>query len=124
MGIIALKEGLLRVVQASLLGSVLSNLLLVLGLCFLMGGLKFKEQFFNQAAAMTSGSLLSISVLSLLIPAAFHAQLGSENDPLRDQKVLALSRGTALVLFVIYVSYIVFQLYNHNHLNKYEPQPN
>ena len=87
-----------------------------------MGGLKYKEQFFNQAAAMTSGSLLSISVLSLLIPAAFHAQLN--DDPLRDEKVLALSRGTAIVLFVVYVSYLVFQLYTHNHLYQDEPQPN
>lgn len=119
VGIIALKDGLLRVVQASLLGSVLSNLLLVLGLCFFVGGIKFKEQKFNQQAAMTAGSLLAISVLSLLIPAAFHAQLG--DDPNRDQKVLDLSRGTAVVLFGVYVSYLVFQLYTHNYLYTDEP---
>lgn len=117
-------------VQASLLGSVLSNLLLVLGFCFFFGGLRFKEQHFNQSAAMTSGSLLSISVLSLLIPAAFYAQLSSENDPRRDEKVLNLSRGTAVVLFAIYVSYLVFQLYTHTHLyqdsesnGRREPEP-
>ncbi|KAI9002593.1 calcium/proton exchanger [Hyaloraphidium curvatum] len=114
VGIIALKDGLLRVVQASLLGSVLSNLLLVLGLCFFAGGIRYKEQYFNQAAAMTSGSLLSISVLSMLIPAAFHAQL--VDDPERDHKVLNLSRGTSVILFFIYVSYLTFQLYTHNYL--------
>jgi len=84
-----------------MLGSILSNLLLVLGMCFVAGGLKYKEQTFNQTAALTSGSLLTVTVLSFLLPAAFDGQLLQINDPNREEKVLKLSRWTALVLFVI-----------------------
>ncbi|KAI7818415.1 Sodium/calcium exchanger protein-domain-containing protein [Gamsiella multidivaricata] len=113
LSIIALKEGKIAVVQASVLGSVLSNLLLVLGFCFVFGGYKYKTQTFNQTAAQTSASLLSLSCLSLLIPAAFHATTTEIDQTVNIQH---LSYGTSIVLLVVYVLYLVFQLKTHTHL--------
>ncbi|KAI8056853.1 Sodium/calcium exchanger protein-domain-containing protein [Syncephalis plumigaleata] len=84
-------DGLIRVVQASLLGSILSNLLLVLGFCFLLGGFKFSEQSFNLTAAQNYASLLALSCLSLLIPAAFWLTL--TNHEKADQAVLRLTHA-------------------------------
>eukprot|EP00475_Leptophrys_vorax_P004916 TRINITY_DN1294_c0_g1_i1.p1 TRINITY_DN1294_c0_g1~~TRINITY_DN1294_c0_g1_i1.p1 ORF type:complete len:400 (+),score=97.17 TRINITY_DN1294_c0_g1_i1:85-1284(+) len=109
VAVIALKENLVTVVQSSLLGSILSNLLLVLGMCFFFGGLKHKEQEFNVTAAQASSSMLAIACISLIIPAAFVATAGSA-------KVLAVSHGAALVLLVIYMAYLIFQLKTHTYL--------
>jgi Ca2+:H+ antiporter len=67
----ALKENLFSVVKASLLGSILSNLLLVLGFSFLFGGIKYPKQTFGVTAAQTSSGILMFSVLTIAIPAVF-----------------------------------------------------
>merc|ERR1711959_772283 len=64
----ALRDGLVRVVQGSLLGSILSNLLLVLGMCFLFGGIRFKNQSFNADGARAQSSLLLLAVLAMVVP--------------------------------------------------------
>ncbi|KAJ3099644.1 hypothetical protein HDU97_002902 [Phlyctochytrium planicorne] len=112
----ALRSGLVTVVQASLLGSILSNLLLVLGLSFLAGGLRYSEQTFNETAAQTSASLLAITAVAFVLPAAFKISLagGLVKDPAA--LVLDLSRGAAIVLFFVYVLYLLFQLKTHKHL--------
>jgi len=69
VAIIALVKCELQVVQSSLIGSVLSNLLLVLGMCFFCGGLKYSEQGFKSAAAQTNSGLLVMAVIAVLIPA-------------------------------------------------------
>jgi hypothetical protein len=66
--IIALVADEIAIVQASLLGSILANLLLILGMCFLFGGLRFREQLYNSAVTQMSACLLSLSVISLLLP--------------------------------------------------------
>lgn len=66
--IIALVKGEIRIVQASLLGSILANLLLILGMAFLLGGLRFREQLYNSTVTQMSACLLSLSVMSLLLP--------------------------------------------------------
>ncbi|KAJ3041475.1 hypothetical protein HDV00_009271 [Rhizophlyctis rosea] len=111
VAILALKENLIRVVQASLLGSILSNLLLVLGAAFFAGGLRYQNQTFNQTGAQTSASLLGLTVLGLVIPAAFAFTVGA--DPNQEQLLLNVSRGTAIVLLLIYVLFLVFQLKTH-----------
>jgi Ca2+:H+ antiporter len=124
VSIIALKENQIRIVQASMLGSMLSNLLLVLGCCFVAGGVTRVQQTFNQTAAQTMTSLMSLSVLGLLIPAAFHATLetpkgGDEGFPIpgsSDAQILSLSRGVSIILFVVYILYLVFQLKTHKAL--------
>ncbi|KAI8143128.1 calcium/proton exchanger [Fennellomyces sp. T-0311] len=112
LGVIALKEGLIRVVQASVLGSILSNILLVLGFCFFLGGLTRHEQEFNNIAAQTSSSLLALTVLSLLVPAAFATVAGSDEEAA--EGILALSHGTAIVLLIIYMLFLFFQLKTHS----------
>lgn len=118
VSIIALRQNQITVVQSSMLGSILSNLLLVLGSCFIVGGLQFKEQHFNQTAAQTMGSLLAVAVMALLLPAAFRLSLGDEDAQLDDQKTLFLSRGTSVVLLMVYCFYLVFQLNTHEYLFK------
>lgn len=113
VGVLALKRGELRIVQTSLLGSILSNLLLVLGCSFLAGGLKFKEQQFQATAAQASSSLMVLGTATLVIPAAYRAnqldgslvhdgpgaltlldEFGKRTDI---SGLLKLSRGTAIV---------------------------
>ncbi|CAL9732244.1 vacuolar calcium ion transporter [Monosporozyma unispora] len=114
VSIIALREGQVRIVQASMLGSLLSNLLLVLGFCFVLGGYNRIQQTFNQTAAQTMSSLLAISSASLLIPAAFKATLPTgKEDELIDEKILSLSRGTSIILLIMYVLFLLFQLGSH-----------
>ncbi|KAJ1565051.1 hypothetical protein HK096_004839 [Nowakowskiella sp. JEL0078] len=118
VAVLALKSGLVRVVQASLLGSILSNLLLVLGFCFFLGGLKFKTQNFNVTAAQTAASLFCLTILALLLPAALKWQLGNSglgNDEI-EAIVLDLSRVTAGVLLLVYILYLIFQLKTHAYL--------
>lgn len=115
VSIIALRDGQVRIVQASMLGSLLSNLLLVLGFCFLCGGYNRLQQTFNQTAAQTMSSLLAISCASLLIPAAFKATLPhGKEDWIVDDKILHLSRGTSIIILMVYVLFLVFQLGSHH----------
>jgi Ca2+:H+ antiporter len=114
LSVMALREGLFVVVQASLLGSVLSNLLFVLGFCFFLGGLKHKTQKYSGGAANIDSSLLLVSMLGFMLPAAFSFQL--ESGPETSIKVLSFSRGTALLMLIIYASFMYFQLSTHPHL--------
>lgn len=66
--IIALVKDEIRIVQASLLGSILANLLLILGMGFFLGGLRFREQVYNSTVTQMSACLLSLSVISLVLP--------------------------------------------------------
>lgn len=119
VSIIALRRGQVRIVQASMLGSLLSNLLLVLGFCFLFGGYNRCQQKFNQTAAQTMNSLMSISCASLLIPAAFKATIPETTDEknyIIKNKLLKLSRSTSLVLLAVYVLFLYFQMYTHNQM--------
>ena len=76
VSILALVKGEVDIVQESLIGSILSNLLLVMGMCFFFGGLNRVEQHFNVTVAQTASSLLALAVGSLIIPAAFQAWAG------------------------------------------------
>ncbi|CDH49979.1 calcium proton exchanger [Lichtheimia corymbifera JMRC:FSU:9682] len=114
LGVIALKDGMIRVVQASVMGSILSNILLVLGFCFLLGGLGRVGQQFSMTAAQTSSSLLALTTMSLLVPAAFSATTSDDKDA--EIGILNLSHGTALVLLVVYGLSLYFQLKTHRAL--------
>ncbi|OZJ03823.1 hypothetical protein BZG36_03828, partial [Bifiguratus adelaidae] len=119
ISIIALTQNppLIRVVQASMLGSILSNICLVLGCCFLFGGIRFKEQAFNVTAAQTSAALMAIATSALLLPAAFYGSVsGSQSVSTIDNNILSISRATAVILLIVYASYLFFQLKTHVHL--------
>lgn len=118
--IIALVKDEIRIVQASLLGSILSNLLLILGMCFVLGGLRFREQIYNSTVTQMSACLLSLSVISLLLPTAFHASFSSNDQA--DLQVLKVSRGTSVILLLVYILYLVFQLNSHAYMYESTPQ--
>ncbi|KAL1370017.1 vacuolar cation/proton exchanger 5 isoform X4 [Arachis hypogaea] len=111
----ALKSGLTRVVQLSLLGSILSNMLLVLGCAFLSGGIVFskKEQVFNKAAATVNSGLLLMAVMGLLFPAVLHY---TRTEVHFGKSELALSRFSSCVMLVAYAAYLFFQLRNQSGL--------
>lgn len=114
---IALKECNLDLVQSSLLGGLLSNMLLVLGMAFIVGGYRFHSQEFQPMVAQLNSSLMTVSVISLIIPAAFHEYLGDRLDAGQEVPVLLqLSRGSAVILILIYIAYLFFQFYSHSHL--------
>lgn len=108
VSIIALVQGKVVIVQTSLVGSMLSNLLLVLGMCFFLGGINRSEQHFNLTVAQTAASLLALAIGSLIIPTAF-AQFASTGDV----GVTPASRGTSVLLLVVYACYLLFQLKTH-----------
>ena len=111
VSIIALQKREIRIVQASMLGSILSNILLVLGCCFFAGGLKYQEQSFNSTVASTMSSLLTVATSSLIIPATLYAVMN--NNKQQEDNIMILSRGTSIILLLIYVAYLYFQLKSH-----------
>ncbi|KAI1138047.1 calcium/proton exchanger [Hypoxylon sp. FL0543] len=112
--------GEIRIVQASLLGSILANLLLILGMAFFLGGLRFREQIYNSTVTQTSACLLSLSVISLMLPTAFHASF--EDKVEADIESLKISHGVSVVLLLIYVLYLMFQLKSHAYMYESTPQ--
>lgn len=118
--IIALVKNEIRIVQASLLGSILANLLLILGMAFLLGGLRFQEQIYNSTVTQMSACMLSLAVTSLLLPTAFHASFSDSGEA--DRRTLKVSRGTSVVLLLVYILYILFQLRTHSYLYASIPQ--
>ncbi|TFK72926.1 calcium/proton exchanger [Pluteus cervinus] len=112
VAIVALTKCELRIVQSSLVGSILSNLLLVLGMCFFAGGLKYSQQGFGTSAVQLNSSLLTVSVIAVLLPAAFNLSGDIDDETLR-KDILRLSHGVALILLFIYGAYLTFQLWSH-----------
>lgn len=120
----ALRNNEIRIVQASMLGSILSNILLVLGCCFLAGGLNPRnppEQEFNMTVASTMSSLMAVASASLIIPATLYAQLKNSSED-STSNILLLSHGTSIILLIIYILYLYFQLKSHSNLFDAEQQ--
>mmetsp|Transcript_28913 Transcript_28913/g.42864 ORF Transcript_28913/g.42864 Transcript_28913/m.42864 type:complete len:441 (-) Transcript_28913:219-1541(-) len=107
----ALLANEIRVVQASMLGSIFSNMLLVLGCCFLFGGMRYSEQYFNTTITTTNMALLGISSIALVLPTSF-----AEYNEIENAQVLAISRGAAIFLLSLYLLLLLFQLKTHTHL--------
>lgn len=102
----ALRAGLVDVVKASITGSILGNLLLVLGLSLLAGGLKHGVQQFNRTIAGVNSTMLTIAVVALFVPAVFGQMLGDEHG----ESVRDLSDGVAVILIILYALSLVFFL--------------
>jgi Ca2+:H+ antiporter len=118
IAIVALKAGMIDVVKASLTGSILGNILLVLGASFLAGGMKYPRQTFNATAAGLSATLLALAAVGLLVPAFFHAHVVIHHVTADE---LGVSTEIAVVLFAVYVLMLLFSLRTHRHL--YEGRP-
>jgi len=115
IALMALSRGLIDVVKASITGSIVGNILLVLGASILAGGARFKRQTFNQTAARVSATTLTLAVIGLLIPTVFHRaadQLGGWSPRAENQ----LSLVIAVLLFLTYGVSLVFSLVTHRGL--------
>ncbi len=113
IAIMALRAGLMDVVKASLTGSIIGNLLLVLGLSILVGGLKFPPiQRFNRTAASMGATMLLLAAIGLVLPAIFHQVVGEGAAGLER----GLSLDISIVLMATYVLGLVFSFRTHSHL--------
>ena len=102
--IFAIKEGLLDLVKASITGSILGNLLLVLGLSILLGGLRHGVQKFDRTQASVNATMLILALIALGIPSLFSHSIEETNHA----GVEYLSLGTAAVMILIYALSVVF----------------
>ncbi|KAJ5696334.1 hypothetical protein N7536_006746 [Penicillium majusculum] len=110
---------LIPVIQAAILGSIMANLLLCLGMCFFVGGIKRHEQTFHEAISEVGTGLLLVAGFGLLIPSAFYSALrGSVNDHFTlaqlNEYALTISRATSVILLVAFLTYLFFNLHSHN----------
>ncbi|PBL03704.1 hypothetical protein ARMGADRAFT_1070209 [Armillaria gallica] len=108
---------------------ILSYEVLVLGMCFFAGGTKFQEQGFAQMATQLNSSLLAISVIAVLLPAVLHFSVVDNTENNETFDILSVSHGTSIILLfvrvpgsksrrrlnsaIVYISYLVFQLFSH-----------
>lgn len=107
--IVALREGLVTVVKSSISGSIIGNVLLVLGASLLFGGVKNGRQSFDAHVAGTNASIMSLAVMAMMIPAIF--ALGSPEHRPTNTDIVDLSDGTAIVLIVLYALYLLFTIF-------------
>jgi len=112
IALMALRAGLYDVVKASITGSIIGNILLVLGLAVLAGGIKHQRQTFNRTSAGIGATLLVLSAIGLVVPAIFH-HLVHGTAAARERQ---MSLEIAIVLFVIYLASLFFSLKTHRHL--------
>ncbi len=112
LAFIALKEGLVEVVKATITGSIISNLLLVMGFSMFLGGLRYKEQEFQPLAARMNASSMNLAVVAILLPTAVqYTSTGIEEKTLQN-----LSVAVAAVLIVVYGLSLLFSMKTHAYL--------
>jgi Ca2+:H+ antiporter len=116
----ALRAGLHDVVKASIAGSIVGNVLLVLGAAMLAGGLRHPEQHFNPVGARSQATMLTLAAIALIVPAAFQAGAGRGSP----EALGSLSVSISVVLLVVYLLYLVFALITHSDLfaGSHEPE--
>lgn len=116
IAMIALSKGpeMYPLVKASITGSIIGNILLVLGLAILLGGLKFQRQQFNRTAAGNGATLLALASIGLIMPTLYMFHPGTETQPAKS--IQSLSVEIAAILAGIYLLSLVFSLKTHRHL--------
>ena len=112
IAIVAMQRGLHGVVKASLTGSIIGNILLVMGASAIAGGLKYKTQTFNTTGARVQATMLTLAAVALVVPAAFHFLSG----PAGFVKEYDLSFDISIVLLVTYALSLLFTLHTHRQL--------
>lgn len=116
IGLMALSKGLIGVVKASITGSIIGNLLLVLGVSMFAGGLRFTKQTFNRTAAHAFATSLGLAAIGLIIPTVFHRAADHHPASWSPQMERNLSLAIAAVLLLTYVLWLVFSLISHKSL--------
>jgi Ca2+:H+ antiporter len=112
IALVALNAGLIDVVKASLTGSIISNLLLVMGLSMLLGGLRYKEQEFQSVVARVNASSMNLAVIALLLPTA----VDYTSEGIDEATIQTLSVAVAIVLILVYGLSLLFSMQTHNYL--------
>lgn len=113
IALVALRAGLVDIVKASITGTVVSNLLLVMGLSMFLGGLRFKEQEFQPVIARVNGSTMTLAVTAIVLPALVVATTsGGINQP----EITKLSIAAAVILMIVYALTLIFSLKTHSYL--------
>lgn len=112
IGIFAIQAGLLEVVKASITGSIIGNLLFVLGTSVFLGGMRHRRQTFNRTAILASGSTLFLAVIALVVPAIFASTSPGVATVTREH----LSLMVAALMLLVYAGHLVFTFYTHTHL--------
>ena len=112
IALIALNAGLINVVKSSITGSIIGNLLLVMGLSMLLGGIKFKEQDFQPVIARLNASSMNLAVIAILIPTAVDFTSPSITEPTLQR----LSVAVAVVLILVYGLTLLFSMKTHAYL--------
>jgi Ca2+:H+ antiporter len=108
IALVALHAGLYDVVKASIAGSIVGNILLVLGAAMLAGGVRHREQCFNPAGARSQATMLTLAAIALVLPAAFQVANGASA-----QGLIRLSISISIVLLVVYALFLAFALITH-----------
>ncbi|MCJ7690036.1 MAG: calcium/proton exchanger [Clostridiaceae bacterium] len=111
MGIWSIKYGMIPLVQASLIGSIINNMLLGLGIAVVFGGFKFKEQNFNSIIARTNFNMLLLAMSSMIVIATLNRY-----SVVLDAVIISISVKVAFLLIGIYILGLIFSLYTHNNL--------
>ena len=110
IAIVALRAGMVEMVRASIVGALLANLLLGLGLAFLLGGLRRHAQDYNPLAARAYASMMLLAVISMAVPSGFHRFFGAEQG---FEHAALLDTSVAVMLLATYALYLVYQLWTH-----------
>ncbi|MCC6315239.1 MAG: calcium/proton exchanger [Thermomicrobiales bacterium] len=108
ISVVALRQGLIEVVKASIVGSIVGNILIVLGLALLLGGLRNGIQVFDARTAGTNATMLVLAVVALSVPAVF--SFGASGSRPAPENLQILSDGMAVVLIALYACYLIFIL--------------
>ena len=112
LAFIALKGGLVDVVKATITGSIVSNLLLVMGFSMLLGGLLYKEQEFQPTAARVNASSMNLAVIAILLPTAVEYT----SSGIGEKTLQQLSVAVAIVLILVYGLTLLFSMKTHSYL--------
>ena len=112
IALVALRAGLVDVVKASITGSIIGNLLLVMGLSMFLGGLKHKEQTFQSVIARVNASSMNLAVIAILLPTALHLSSKRIDEPLLQK----FSVAVAIVLMTVYGLTLLFSMRTHTYL--------
>jgi Ca2+:H+ antiporter len=112
IALVALKAGLVNVVKASITGSIIGNLLLVMGLSMLLGGLRHKEQTFQPIVARVNASAMNLAVIAILLPTA----MDFTSQGIGEKTLQNLSVAVAIVLILVYCLTLLFSMKTHSYL--------
>ncbi|KAI9815566.1 MAG: hypothetical protein M1827_002700 [Pycnora praestabilis] len=114
-------NNLIPVIQAAILGSILANLLLCLGTCFFVGGIRREEQEFDEAISEVGSGLMLVAGMGLMVPSAFYTALngapafaGEQGNVILRSRVLTISRITGIFLLLAFLIYVYFQMRTHH----------